>query len=56
MPNPRGPLSRAMPLPAITAANKEILLLEARSVVTTTGIQLTQENRTALLAAISTSV
>ena len=29
------------------------LLLKARSMVTTTGIQLTQENRTALLAAIS---
>ena len=24
MPNPRGPLPRAMPLPAIAAANKEI--------------------------------
>ena len=32
------------------------LPLEARSVVTTTGIQLTQENRTVLLAAISARV
>ena len=31
MPNPRGPLSRAIPSPAITAANKEIKQLTAKS-------------------------
>ena len=31
MPNPRGPLSRAMPSPAITTANKEIRQLTAKS-------------------------
>ena len=61
MPNPHGPLSRAMPSPAITAANKEIRQLTAkgskRGHYHRYSIQLlTQENHTALLAAISTRV